>query len=168
MKALKEEPGIQPGGKLTWKDFIQGRLDTTWRKTIEDHYRINNYKNKTTFNGKQWGKSLIMVLWENLHKIWLTRNQKQNAKETENDTKFAYQDTTKQVTELYKYKDRVSARDRNQIFPESLEDMLKHQIPYLQDWLTTYKEVITQAADEAEKECWRTNKCIIDYKHKPG
>ena len=42
----------QKDSELTWWDFIQGRLDTQWEKTLDDSYHLRGIHSAKTFNGE--------------------------------------------------------------------------------------------------------------------
>ena len=103
-------------------EFMQGRIDKLWWRNAQSYYDKLGITNKREYNRIQWTKTLILVLWKELYKLWESRNKKQHAKEDQ--ATVQRQVALKEIEDLYTRDQEVCEGDRT-LFETPLEELRK-------------------------------------------
>ena len=151
----------QKDSELTWWDFIQGRLDTQWEKTLDDSYHLRGIHSAKTFNGESWCKNTIIWLWSRWHELWKIRNDQVYSKN--NDENFQREHTTNRIKYLYSLGPKLSTHDRDMFLGVGLETLLERKTRALKDWLITTEDAILVALQQAEQQIKETHREISTY-----
>mmetsp|Transcript_32276 Transcript_32276/g.48152 ORF Transcript_32276/g.48152 Transcript_32276/m.48152 type:complete len:192 (-) Transcript_32276:208-783(-) len=94
---------------------------------------------------EHWVRTLIKLIWEQCHTIWLTRKKDRHGHDKASSAQISADQTCRKIAALYLLRDHVEDSVKD-IFHQDLNKHLEDHPTELRNWLTIYKPVIMKSS----------------------
>jgi hypothetical protein len=111
-------------------------------EAMDDHYSSLGINSKS-YTGERWEKRLIINLWKIVLELWTIRNELIHDKESSfKEANRTRENTSTQIQRCYDFNDLLTAKERQQWFSASIEELMNQDYKFLTAWLTIVERLI--------------------------
>lgn len=90
---------IQSQNAIGWRQILRGCFSHEWQNIQNNYYM--KHKAKSKYNGSQWQKQFITMIWEQWFQLWAIRNGEVHGTTTMLRAHAQRREMARQVTEIY-------------------------------------------------------------------
>ena len=149
--------------KAGWIQIFFARFVQEW-STLQSEFLSGLKKRSPRHTGDAWVTQTANIILQNVHKLWLKRNEAKHGVDAEAREIAKYDRAARETEDLYKLKMLVQPKDRDvfyNLFEEHLE--MESTSRGLQQWLATNKPVILISFQRAKQSGQHQHKSITTF-----
>jgi hypothetical protein len=135
------EKAVRNQNEIGWIHIYRGRIARSMIEAMDDHYSSLGINNKS-YTGERWAKRLIINLWKIVLELWTIRNELIHDKESTIKEANRRENTSTRIQRCYDFKDLLTAKERQQWFSASIEELMNQDCKFLTAWLTIVERLI--------------------------
>lgn len=138
----------QLGAKLTWHDFLVGRIDRGYGEIMDKIYKDDNDKKH---DSTTWTTALLVCIWKGMYAIWKSRCDKQHQSDKDTVGSYARMDAQAVAKAMYSMQDQMRQFDRDAFFSIPLETLLEKPTRSITEWIQTVKPILKKLRQDARR-----------------
>ena len=140
------QPLISSQEDIGWEQLFLGRMSTLWQTLHMSHLVHQGYQITKRNSGTFWTASLIRIIWNHIHKVWIYRNEIRHGSSFSEQLEKQRQLCVAEVSMYYDYKSsgKLSSNLPDHIFYPTLQEHLhkESKLSELDGWLSNYRDLI--------------------------
>jgi hypothetical protein len=135
------EKAVMNQNEIGWIHIYRGRIARSMIEAMDDHYSSLGINSKS-YTGERWAKRLIINLWKIVLELWTIQNELIHDKESSIKEANRRENTSTRIQRCYDFKDLLTAKERQQWFSASIEELMNQDYKFLTAWLTIVERLI--------------------------
>jgi hypothetical protein len=132
---------IREQNEIGWIHLYRGRVARSMIQAMNEHYSSLGVNSKK-YTGERWAKRLIHNIWKTVLELWTNRNELIHDKESSLKEAIIREKTSTRIQRCYDFKELLNAKERQQWFSTSMEELLGQDRKFLVAWLTIVERLI--------------------------
>ena len=141
--------------------FLKGRWSRQFRLTQENYYREQH--RGPTFTGNRWMRQILSLMFDQLHQIWMCRNNQTHGSDQRLQDQFQRDQLTLRVKAIYNQLPNLLAHDRHAFESITEEELLSGPTSSISTWLRLSEPTIRRCLKDAHNKLISNQTDIRDF-----
>jgi hypothetical protein len=156
-------PLINAHTRIGWRQLFNGRFCQHWADIQTTHlYNIRNQLPTKHNSGQKWQVTIITVLWEEWHKLWIQRNADVHGKDEATRLIAEKREMTRKLAWIYDQRNHMEPSAQALLFPD-IRTHLEQPSWVIQTWLTIKGPTFIQSLRDVKAKAIQNVRSIREY-----